>query len=74
MAFDLRIERVVPISADEVYAGYVDNELLKQWFTPVPCCTTEAEAGVRTHDEMGFHEGWGAALDQLVELMTRRRG
>ena len=21
------------------------------------------------HDEMGFHEGWGAALDQLVELV-----
>lgn len=156
MAFDLRIERVVPISADELYAGYVDTELLKQWFTPVPWRTTEAEvdavpggifrtvmcgpdgernegtgcvldarpgrrfawtnlmgpnfeplplgegefgftvtidfepvgegsrysavvrhvdeAGMRTHDEMGFHDGWNAALDQLVELMTRRRG
>jgi uncharacterized protein YndB with AHSA1/START domain len=20
------------------------------------------------HEEMGFHEGWGAALDQLVEV------
>jgi len=29
---------------------------------------------MRTHDEMGFQDGWGAALDQLVELMTRRRG
>jgi uncharacterized protein YndB with AHSA1/START domain len=25
--------------------------------------------GKRRHEEMGFHEGWGAALDQLVELM-----
>ncbi|GLZ61415.1 MULTISPECIES: SRPBCC family protein [Micromonospora] len=22
----------------------------------------------KSHEEMGFHEGWGAALDQLVEL------
>lgn len=27
--------------------------------------------GRRIHDEMGFEAGWGAALDQLVELMTR---
>lgn len=26
------------------------------------------EAGCKTHSDMGFHEGWGAALDQLVEL------
>jgi uncharacterized protein YndB with AHSA1/START domain len=25
-------------------------------------------AGAATHKAMGFHEGWGAALDQLVEL------
>jgi hypothetical protein len=24
----------------------------------------------RTHAEMGFVEGWGAALDQLVAYMT----
>jgi uncharacterized protein YndB with AHSA1/START domain len=22
------------------------------------------------HEEMGFHGGWGTALDQLVELMS----
>jgi uncharacterized protein YndB with AHSA1/START domain len=26
--------------------------------------------GCRRHDEMGFHEGWGSALDQLVALMS----
>jgi len=26
------------------------------------------ERGRRSHEEMGFHEGWGKALDQLVEL------
>lgn len=24
----------------------------------------------QTHEEMGFHEGWGKATDQLVELVT----
>jgi uncharacterized protein YndB with AHSA1/START domain len=26
------------------------------------------EAGARQHEQMGFHEGWGAALDQLVDM------
>lgn len=30
------------------------------------------EAGRKRHEEMGFHAGWGAALDQLVELMKGR--
>lgn len=25
-----------------------------------------------SHEQMGFHAGWGAALDQLVELMRRK--
>jgi uncharacterized protein YndB with AHSA1/START domain len=29
-----------------------------------------AEAA-RRHADMGFHQGWGAALDQLVELLAR---
>ena len=28
-------------------------------------------AGAQAHAAMGFHEGWGAALTQLVELMQR---
>lgn len=27
------------------------------------------EAGRNAHEKMGFHEGWSAALDQLVEAM-----
>ena len=30
------------------------------------------KAGRDKHAEMGFHEGWGAALDQLVALMRGR--
>ncbi len=26
-------------------------------------------AGVKQHEEMGFHEGWGAAADQLAALL-----
>ncbi len=26
------------------------------------------EAGRKKHEEMGFHQGWGAALDQLVAV------
>ena len=26
------------------------------------------EAARKRHEEMGFHDGWGKALDQLVEL------
>jgi uncharacterized protein YndB with AHSA1/START domain len=29
------------------------------------------EAGRKAHEEMGFHTGWGAALDQLVELVKK---
>ena len=27
------------------------------------------EAGRKTHEDMGFHSGWGTALDQLVAYM-----
>ena len=33
----------------------------------------DAEAR-RSHEEMGFHEGWGTALDQLVALMRSLEG
>lgn len=29
------------------------------------------EADCKKHAEMGFHEGWGKALDQLVELAKK---
>lgn len=29
------------------------------------------EENRRKHEEMGFHEGWGKALDQLVELAKK---
>jgi uncharacterized protein YndB with AHSA1/START domain len=29
-------------------------------------------AGRQAHEAMGFHQGWGAALDQLVEMAKRQ--
>lgn len=29
----------------------------------------DTEAARRQHEEMGFHDGWSAALDQMVELI-----
>lgn len=31
------------------------------------------EDGRMQHEEMGFHHGWGAALDQLVAHMTKKQ-
>lgn len=31
-------------------------------------------AGVERHEQMGFHQGWSAALDQLVEVAQELRG
>jgi uncharacterized protein YndB with AHSA1/START domain len=30
--------------------------------------TTLSRGNRKAHEEMGFHEGWGKALDQLVEV------
>jgi len=30
------------------------------------------EAGCKQHAQMGFHEGWGKALDQLVEFVKNK--
>ena len=30
------------------------------------------EDGCRKHAAMGFHDGWGKALDQLVALMKKK--
>ena len=38
-------------------------------YTAVALHKDEAER--RTHEEMGFHDGWGLCLDQLVELARR---
>ena len=40
---DLVLERVVPITAEQLWRGWTDPEVLVRWFTPKPWVTTEAE-------------------------------
>ncbi len=64
--FDLVLERVVPITAAQLWQGWTHAETLKKWFTPAPWITSEVEIDAQTHAKLGFEAGWGAALDQLV--------
>ena len=114
---DLLLERVVDVPRELVWRAWTQPEHLKQWFTPAPWTTIDAEIDLRPggmfrtvmrspegqHVEnagcilevveneklvwtgalapgyrplsravaMGFHTGWGAALDQLVGVAKR---
>lgn len=148
---DLVLERVVPLTTNEIWRGWTEPELIVQWFTPAPWKTVRSEIDLRPggkclsvmlspegheienvgcilevrenerfvftscllpgfrpsaqpfftgviemtptddgslykatalhkdaedrsrHEEMGFHTGWGLALDQLVSLMLSLR-
>ena len=72
-ANDLVLTRVLDAPRDKVWRCWVEPELLKQWFCPKPWYVSEARIGLRPggaearkeHEDMGFHEGWGKAADQL---------
>jgi uncharacterized protein YndB with AHSA1/START domain/uncharacterized glyoxalase superfamily protein PhnB len=44
---ELSITRLIDASSDKLYRAWTEPELLKQWFTPAPWCTTHAEVDVR---------------------------
>ncbi len=44
---DLVFERVVPISAEKLWKGWTDPEVLPKWFTPKPWVTTECKIDLR---------------------------
>jgi uncharacterized protein YndB with AHSA1/START domain len=46
-ARDLVLVREVSASAEALWRGWTDPELLKQWFCPLPWRTTEAEIDLR---------------------------
>ena len=66
---DAYTEAWVP-SAKPFMTGIIDFEDLggKTRYTARALHWTEADRD--DHDKMGFHEGWGKATDQLVELMS----
>ena len=45
--FDLSFQRVVPVTAAQLWQGWTDPETLKQWFTPAPWKTIDAEIDLR---------------------------
>ena len=46
-ARDLLLDREVAPSAEALWRGWTDPELLKQWFCPLPWRVTEAEIDLR---------------------------
>ncbi len=46
-----------------MWDAWTDPEKLKQWFAPV---LHDGAAAKAQHEDMGFREGWGAVLDQMV--------
>ena len=45
--FDLSFERVVPITAAQLWQGWTDAKTLMKWFTPAPWQTVDAEIDAR---------------------------
>ena len=63
---DLIFEATTTVPIEKLWRGWTDPETLIKWFCPKPWKVTECQM---KHEEMGFHEGWGMAFKQLVELM-----
>ena len=73
------VENRLIVMTDALQPGYRPSE--NPFFTAVVTMEPEGsgtryiaraihrdEASRKQHEEMGFHEGWGTALDQLVEV------
>lgn len=46
-AYDLTFERVVPVTAAQLWQGWTDSATLMKWFTPAPWKTIDAEIDPR---------------------------
>jgi uncharacterized protein YndB with AHSA1/START domain len=44
---DIMLERIVPVSPQQVWAAWTRPEHITQWFTPAPWTTPEAEVDLR---------------------------
>lgn len=51
---------------DGFFTGVVLIDPIKGGTKYTACAIHKDEAGKKAHEEMGFHSGWGTALDQLV--------
>lgn len=71
---ELVLERDIPVPSDRVYAAWTDPALMVRWFSPAPFGTVSVDVDVRTGQGsvvvMESPDGWGAARDQLVSLLS----
>lgn len=71
MTQDFRPVAATNGASDLAFTAWVSMEPEAQGGTHYTATVMHADAASRQrHAEMGFHHGWGAALDQLVALMS----
>lgn len=58
-------------TVDFLFTAMIELKALDQGTRYTATVIHADEAGCKQHAEMGFHEGWGKALDQLVALAKK---
>ena len=66
---DLVLERFVEVRRELVWKAWTTPEQHGSGTKYTAIAMHANEAGKSRHAEMGCHEGWGAAFDQLVALV-----
>ena len=78
-AYDLTFERVVPVTAAQLWQGWTDSATLMKWFTPAPWKTIDAEidprpGGIfRTVMQGPNGESGGGGVGCVLEAVPNRR-
>lgn len=78
-AYDLTFERVVPVTAAQLWQGWTDSATLMKWFTPAPWRTIDAEidpcpGGIfRTVMQGPNGESGGGGVGCVLEAVPNRR-
>ena len=81
----LMTTRLLPVAPELVFRAYREPALLARWwgpngfrnefhefnFQPGGAWRLDKVVPNRTHEQMGFHEGWGICAEQLAELAAR---
>lgn len=67
-SMDVEVTEADPSCADFAFTAVITLEAAGTGTKYSALAIHADPASCATHTEMGFHEGWGTALDQLVEL------
>jgi uncharacterized protein YndB with AHSA1/START domain len=77
--FDLTFQRVVPVTAEQLWQGWTDATTLMKWFTPAPWKTVDAEIDARpggifrTEMQGPNGESGGGGVGCVLEAIPHRR-